>query len=162
MTDDEKIWFLMLATIVALIVLTDGCADTRESDEPVTMACVRSFATTLEVWERNAGERVPEHCRHLDEDYTVLVVPSSGFPWGSCDPLAVACVVPGFSTIYLEEGRSQRDTVHSSVHEWIHALAECVDGDLDADHHRAGLWASFGPQSTETQAQAAAVLGKCL
>jgi hypothetical protein len=105
---------------------------------------------------------VPDYCRHLDEDYEVRVVPSDQFPWGSCDPLAVGCTIPGYMAIYIEEGRSQRDTVATSVHEWIHALSECVIGDVDAGHYRAGLWEPWRPTSIEAMANEAAVLGRCL
>jgi hypothetical protein len=149
--------FSWLVFVFAL--LSQGCADSHES---VDGACLLSFATVLEEWEVHATEPVPEHCRHLDEDYGVRVVPSDQFPWGSCDPLAVGCTVPGHMAIYLQEGRGKRDTVSTSVHEWIHALSECALGDLDAGHYRAGLWSRFGRESTEMRAQAAAVPGECL
>ena len=151
------------AVYVALL-LTTGCGATDPDTDPGVggMACYLSFGSVLSEWEVYAQEPVPEHCQHLDEDYEVRVVPSSEFPWGSCDPLAVGCTVPGRMTIYIEEGRSLRDTVATSVHEWIHALSECALGDLDPEHARSGLWLKYKPESVEFRALAGALAGECL
>ena len=52
--------------------------------------------------------------------------------------------------------------VDTSVHEWIHALAQCVDGAMDVDHLRGELWGDYGGESVEIQAQASAEIGECL
>jgi hypothetical protein len=153
------VMFVSLATFTVALILS-SCADSHESDE--TGTCYSAFQTVLEEWEAHAAEPVPEHCQHLDDDYEVRVVQSDRFPWGSCDPLAVGCTVPGHMAIYIEEGRTRRERVHTAVHEWIHALSECALGDLDAMHRRAGLWEGSLPSPVETRALANVEIGECL
>ena len=153
------------ALTIMLALILSSCTDAHEPAEPVvTMACIRSFATTLAEWERNAGERVPKQCQFLDADYEVQLVSAADMPRecisGGEGTEVVGCTLGG--VIYLLDSRDAIERVDTSVHEWVHALSQCVYGDVDQYHLRAGLWASSGAESTEVQAQAAAVLGECL
>ena len=62
-----------------------------------------------------------------------------------------------------EASRTNVELVNTSVHEWIHALAQCVDGDMDRDHLRVELWAGLSDaDSVEVEGQAFSEIGECL
>jgi len=150
------------AVIFALFALAACEAPDPPPDEPgIAGACVRSFRPTLEAWEVRY-DRVPEDCAYLDRVYPVQVVSADEMP---CEDepgsIIVGCTVED-DAIYLLEGRLPVQLVDTSVHEWVHVLAACVDGDIDADHLRAGLWGVYGAETVEIQAQAAAEIGECL
>lgn len=151
-----------MRSLFLLLVLTVGCT----SEKPVVClprACYRSFYSTLRVWEARLG-RVPEACQYLDSEYVVQIVPKSEIPCVSHKGF----IVTGCTTvnpdkgIYLLEGRAQSQFVDTSVHEWIHALSDCVNGGQDETHMRAELWADYSTDSIEIQAQASAEVGSCL
>ena len=150
-----------------LILLTlAACAadDPPDDSQAITGACQRSFRPTLDAWEAALG-RVPEECAYLDGEYSVQVLPASELP---CDPpgpgeLVTGCTVQPLQAIYLLGGRTNVELVDTSVHEWVHALADCVDGDMDRYHVRVELWEELsGPDSVVIQAQASAEIGACL
>lgn len=154
--------------LLALLVLA-ACEPDPPPDEPgsITGACVRSFRPTLEAWETRFG-RAPEGCAYLDTQVDVQLVAAEDMP---CDDepgsIVVGCTVldaddGSNDAIYLLEGRLLSQLVDTSVHEWVHVLAACVDGDIDADHLRARLWATYGAETVELQAQASAEIGECL
>ena len=150
--------------LTAVMVLLAACAaeDPREHI-PIHGACVRSFATTLAEFERYRGERVPQQCAFLDEDYEVFLVPRDEFP-EDCQRANVVGCTKGLQ-VYIDEDLDPIERVDTSVHEWIHVLSRCVDKDvqMDRDHAMPGLWTrNDGQKSVEAQAQAAAVLGECL
>jgi hypothetical protein len=152
----QTLWMLALA--LALV----ACGSPTPDEPGITDACVRSFRPTLKAWEAALG-RVPEGCAYLDAEYVVQIVSADEMP---CAPeasteLVIGCTVPG-DAIYLLEGRDVVQLVDTSVHEWVHVLAYCVDGDLDRYHLRAGLWALYGAETVELQAQASAEIGQCL
>jgi hypothetical protein len=151
----HAIGWMALAWALFIAALFSGCV----AEPDAGAGCPNAFAVVLAQWEATSAEPVPDDCQRLDEAYMVRVVPIEQLPWGSCDPLAVGCTVPGHGVIYLLEGRSQRDTSDTLVHEWIHALSECAIGDLDVGHYRAGLWLDSRPTSIEARAQEAA--GEC-
>lgn len=145
-----------------LVLMLVACAPAPPNGPVITGACKRAFAPTLEAWETALG-RVPDTCSSLDTQIGVqLVAKQSDLP---CPPPAVNETLIGCtqgSTIYLLRERDNVDLVDTSVHEWVHALAQCVYGDPDADHLRAQLWGYYGADTIETQAQAAAQIGECL
>jgi hypothetical protein len=108
---------------------------------------------------------VPAECAYLDTEYSVEVLPASELP---CDPpgpgeLVTGCTVQPLQAIYLLGDRANVELVDTSVHEWLHALADCVDGDMDRLHVRVELWADLsGAESVEVQGQAGAQIGECL
>ncbi|HYC44486.1 MAG TPA: hypothetical protein VED01_03280 [Burkholderiales bacterium] len=148
--------------VLLLALLAMACAPAPSDEPAITAACVRSFRPTLAAWESVHG-RVPEDCAYLDAELDVQLASEDEIP---CAPeasteLVVGCMVPG-DAIYLLEGRDDVQLVDTSVHEWVHALAHCVDGDADRYHLRGELWAQYGPESVELQAQASAEIGECL
>lgn len=147
----------------ALLVfaLLTACAPDEPPAPGITGACSRAFRPTLDAWEAELG-RVPSDCAYLDSVYPVQVVSADELP---CEDepgsIIVGCTVEG-DAIYLLEGRLPAQLVDTSVHEWVHTLASCVDGDIDADHLRGELWGEYGPNTVEFTAQVAAEIGQCL
>lgn len=154
-----------LAAYLSLVTtVSNGCAsDEPTGPAPITRACYRSFAPTLDAWQ-GALLRVPEECTLLDQEYTVSQVLSESIPCrpASSSEVVVGCTVPRTQDIYLLAGRDDLATTDSSVHEWIHALADCVSGDADYDHLRASLWAEYGADTVEAQALGNVTTGECL
>lgn len=149
--------------IVALFVLLTACAPAAPDDGPsITGACVRSFRPTLEAWEMYAV-RVPAECAYLDGELDVVLASKAEIPCTTeaSTELVIGCYQPG-DAIYLLEGRDAVQLVDTSVHEWVHALADCVLGYPDILHLRADLWAQYGTETVELQAQASAEIGACL
>lgn len=149
--------------LLCFVLLLIGCEQTAGREEPrITRACIRSFAPALDAWQAELG-RVPEACAYLDAELDVQIVSEAEIPCApeSSSELVVGCFVPG-DAIYLLESRDLIQLVDTSVHEWVHALAHCVDGDSDRYHLRAGLWAQYGADTVELQAQASAEIGGCL
>lgn len=151
--------------ILWIILALAACAPAPDDDpQEIIGACQRSFRPTLEAWEAELG-RVPDECAYLDSVYSVQVLSASELP---CDPpgpgeLVTGCTVQPLMAIYLlGDGRTNVDLVNTSVHEWIHALAQCVDGDMDRERLRVELWAPFGAASVEIQGQAFSQIGECL
>jgi hypothetical protein len=152
----------MRRLFVALLVLV-ACDTPAPPDDPgITRACIRSFAPTLKAWEA-AFERVPDECRYLDGEVIVQLVSADEMP---CDePIGVnetrtECFHG--DVLYLNEDLDDVALVDASVHGWTHALADCVYGAPDVDHLRARLWAVYGAETVELQAQASAEIGECL
>ena len=145
-----------------LLVLLVACESSPPATETViTGGCVRSFRAVLEAWEAEFG-RVPEECAYLDADYDLQLVGSDELP---CPPAGPGGKLVGCTqgkVIYLLRGRDDLDLIDTSAHEWIHALSDCVDGALDADHLRSQLWIDYGADSIEAQALASVEIGKCL
>ena len=145
-----------------VVLLLCACAPTpTDAPTSVSGACQRSFRPTLEAWEAARG-RVPDTCAYLDAEYAVQLVEQGELPCDAAgdNELLVGCTQG--DTIYLLRGRDNVQLVDTSVHEWVHALADCVYGDVDRDHLRAGLWALDGAETVELQAQASAEIGRCL
>jgi hypothetical protein len=155
-----------MCRFLCLLLVLVACAPAAPDDGPqeITGACQRSFRPALEAWEAELG-RVPAECAYLDTQYTVEVLPASELP---CDPpgpgeLVTGCTVQPLQAIYLLGDRTNVELVDTSVHEWLHALADCVDGDMDRYHVRVELWEELsGPDSVVVQAQAGAEIGECL
>lgn len=153
---------LMLLGALLGLLFTASCDPSKPSVPVITGACTRSFRPTLEAWEAVRG-RVPETCAYLDTVYAVQLVSEAEIPCEKeTNGLIVGCTQPEERTIYLLKGRSASELVDTSVHEWVHALADCVDGDRDTNHLRGELWGDYGVDAIEVQAQAAAVIGGCL
>jgi hypothetical protein len=146
--------------IFALLFLS--CVPDEPEESGITGACVRSFRPTLQEWEAVQG-RVPEDCAYLDMVYTVQLASREEIP---CEmeegSQTIGCTQPEEQAIYLLEGRTASQLVDSSVHEWVHALADCVDGDRDRFHLRGELWNQYGTDTVEFQAQWMAEIGSCL
>lgn len=142
------------------IVAWAACGPAPAPDPGITRACVRSFRPALQAWEREHG-RVPDDCAYLDAVYPVQLVSAEELP---CEDepgsIVVGCIVRD-DAIYLLEDRLPAQLVDTSVHEWVHALAGCVDGDIDAEHLRGELWRTYGPNTVEFAAQTAAEIGAC-
>lgn len=162
---DWSFYAKALGIVVAVALIAhwlSGCEPADPPAEPgITGACVRSFRPTLEAWEAEFG-RVPEECAYLDAELDVQLGSEAEIP---CAPEASTELVVGClhgDVIYLLEGRDDGLLVDTSVHEWTHALARCVDGDPDRYHLRGELWAQYGPETVELQAQASAEIGACL
>lgn len=151
---------------VLSLVLLAACTQAPATTTTITGACTRSFGAVLEAWNMLV-DRAPESCADLDGSYDVALsseaeaTAACGAPDQS-DELVIGCTVPEAKTIYLLAGRDNVQLVDTSVHEWVHAEAACALGDPDRDHLRARLWAVYGAESVETQAQAAAQIGECL
>lgn len=147
---------------LALFALLAACESSQPATETViTGTCIRSFRAVLEAWEAARG-RVPEECAYLDADYDVELVGAGELP---CEPAGPGGKLVGCTqgqVIYLLRGRDELDLVDSSAHEWIHALSDCVDGTLDAEHLRSDLWIEYGADTIEAQALAGVEIGKCL
>lgn len=154
----------MIRVVVACMLLLAACANDDQpspTETVITGACNRSFRAVLEAWELEFG-RVPEPCAFLDAEYPVQVVTADELPCDRAPAGAelVGCLHDG--VIYLLRGRSELELIDSSVHEWIHALAACVDGTPDELHVRGELWIDYGPDTIEAQALASVEIGKCL
>lgn len=147
-----------------LLMMVSACAAADPPDEPnITRACVRSFATTLDAWRSVVGE-VPAGCAFLDAEYDVVLASSDDMP---CDePIGVnqvrtECIHGG--VIYVNEAVDDVRRVEASVHGWVHALALCIDGDIDAHHLRLQLWEALSAEnSVEVNAATFAEWGECL
>lgn len=153
---------------IALLLLAIMCVSCAP-DEPdmgnpyeISAACRRSFGSVIEEWEVLFGH-VPRECAKLDAQYDIQLVSLAEMP---CEEglgdneTRGGCFLGG--VVYLLEGRDNRALVDSAVHEWIHALAQCVDQDVDRFHVRAELWADYGDDTIEILAQASAEGGTCL
>lgn len=148
--------------LLLVLLVACGGSDGGAGGGGFTGACTRAFRPTLEAWETALG-RVPDECALLDTQIDVQLVDQQSdlpCPLPAVNETLVGCTQG--STIYLLRGRDNVELVDTSVHEWVHALAQCVYGDPDADHLRAQLWGYYGAESIETQAQAGAQIGECL
>jgi hypothetical protein len=153
-----------LALAFACLVLLAACPGEAPASElpTITRACYRSFAPTLAAWEAEFG-RAPVECSLLDTEYTVQLATPAEIPCvASRAESVIGCITYSARAIYLLDGRDERALTDSSVHEWVHALAHCADGDGDGAHLRAELWALYGAGSVEVQALAGALAGECL
>jgi hypothetical protein len=156
----QVLWLLLTLAMSA-------CAPADPPDrgpQEITGACQRAFRPTLEAWELELG-RVPSDCAFLDSTYSVELFSAAGLPCDDPGPgeVVTGCTEQPTMAIYLLDGRTNVELVDTSVHEWIHALADCVDGDMDRDHLRSELWDELsGAESVEIQAQASAEIGECL
>ena len=158
----------MFRFALLFLFILSACATDHEPTEPsLTGVCVRSFRAVLEAWETNARERVPDECAFLDAEYRVSL--ASEMPECEGEPIGVnetvaGCTLPEQHAILIQDQLDELQRLDISIHEWIHALANCVYGDPDNEHLRAGLWLVFGAQSTEGQAfgSASAQPGECL
>lgn len=151
-----------MRVLLCLLAVFAACGPSAPPAPSITGACARSFRPTLEAWEAQLGH-VPDECAYLDTQYDVQLVDREAqlpCPAPAVNETLVGCTQG--KTIYLLRGRDDVELVDTSVHEWVHALAQCVYGDPDADHLRAGLWALYGAESVEIQAQASAQIGRCL
>lgn len=153
---------------IPFLVVLAACAPSAPAKTEVTHACSRSFAAVLDAWngaaETAGTNRAPDECTFLDTQYDVSQadgITCDAEPHGDNEHV-VGCTFPETHEIVIWNGLDDAAAVDTSVHEWIHALANCVLGDPDAEHLRAGLWAQFGANSVEIQASAAAQIGECL
>jgi hypothetical protein len=151
---------------IVLLLLALFCvaceADPPKDENQITAACRRSFADVLQAWEAELG-RVSEACDSLDAMYAIQVVSEDEMPCeeGIGDNQARGgCFLGG--VLYLLEHRSNSALVDSAVHEWVHALAQCIDGDVDRFHLRVELWGDYGTDTIEVEARANAQIGECL
>lgn len=165
---DWKCYWKALGVVVAVAVLAEwlsGCAPDRTPEPGITRACVRSFAPTLAEWEARHG-RVPDECAYLDSEVDVVLASKDEIPCPVEAPLelVIGCYQgsDGEDVIYLLEMSDNGLLVDTSVHEWVHALADCVLAYPDIRHLRGDLWAQYGADTVELQAQAAAEIGECL
>lgn len=154
----------MIFALLALLLA--ACEPDPPPTKPgITGACVRSFRPTLREWEARYG-RVPEACESLDVDVDVMLASMQEIPCPAESPLelVIGCYQPsnGDDVIYLIETADGGLLVDTSVHEWVHALADCVLGYPDILHLRGDLWAQYGTDTVELQAQASAEIGECL
>lgn len=108
------------------------------------------YEATRAAWEAASGLPVPAQCAHLDREYGLVREPGV-----ACDgePLG-GCIYPQERLLVLDAGLGERSAVGMEIHLWLHALAECVYGDEDAAHLRAGLWVGSHPGSAEAMAWA--------
>ena len=153
-------------------LLSQGCAP-DEPSEPVPAVsgvCWRAFSSVLGAWVDQYGARVPAECEVLDRSWRVALGTEADM--AACPPAGPhqvlrGCTSPTERTVYvlgtLDEDL-RRDT---AIHEWVHVLSHCVDGDFDRGHSIYELWmgdaqggAGFG--SVEGKAQADAPYGTCL
>lgn len=137
----------MKRLLLLIAILLTACAsdEPEESDagHATTHACRRSFVPVLDAWDMIVG-RAPERCRALDSQYDIVVVPEEEMPCeeGLGDNQARGGCYAG-GVLYLLKGRSDEQLVDSAIHEWIHALAQCVNADVDRFHLRAELWIDY-------------------
>lgn len=149
--------------ILVLLALIACERSPPATETVITGTCIRAFRATLEAWESALG-RAPDECAYLDAEIDVVVASADDMP---CDePLGVNEVrteCTQDATIYINEAFDNVQRTDAAVHGWVHVLARCVYGDLDADHLRAPLWEVYsGAESVEVQGQAGAVIGACL
>lgn len=159
---------LLLLIAILLTACVEDEPEESESDagHVITHACRRSFVPVLDAWDMIVG-RAPDRCRSLDAQYDIVVVPEEEMPCeeGLGDNQARGgCFAAG--VLYLLEGRSDEALVDSAIHEWIHALAQCVNADVDRFHLRVELWVDYleeqGP-AVEPRARAGITAhGRCL
>jgi hypothetical protein len=155
-----------LIPLIALLLLY-ACDSTPKPDteQHVFGACYRSYVATLNAWTDQVG-RVPDGCDTLDREYTIQLSAEADIPCAldrGPDELTTGCTEVEERTIYLLDGRPDIQLVDSSVHEWIHAIANCADGDPDRDHLRGELWEGYGANTVEIRAQTdtSFVIGEC-
>jgi hypothetical protein len=153
----------LVRIVAAFLLLLMSCEQPQPATEQqITGACHRAFRSVLEAWESELG-RVPQLCAYLDADYDVQLVAAGELP---CEePASEGAVLVGCTheqVIYLLRGRDDIALIDTSVHEWLHALAECVDGTADRDHLRGRLWIDYGANTIEAQALGSVEIGKCL
>lgn len=152
--------------LLAWVAVLTGCAAQHVAGaelEPTAEGdCV--FGALLDGYEA-AGGFVPDECANLAEEYKIKTVSySENFgcnnePLGP-DHVQIGCALPEDRTLYLREA-DERAMVSAAVHVWMHVLADCVLGDYDRRHLRAGLWVNSGGLSAETRANANAVASGC-
>lgn len=154
-----------LLVAVALLTCSSCAPDEPDDRREITGACQRSFRPTLEAWEGALG-RVPSDCAYLDDVYSVQLLPPEDAPCMAAElnQLVTGCTEhPSMAIYILDVGRTNVDLVNTSVHEWIHALAQCVDGDMDVEHTRVELWYDLSVEnSVEAEGQAFATIGECI
>lgn len=136
-----------------------------DTEQHVFGACYRNYVATLNAWTDQVG-RVPPECAELDRDYTIQITQEENIPCAleqgpSDHELWIGCTQPDELTIYLLDERTNAEKLDTSVHEWVHALAECVDGDMDLLHARAELWEGYEGLPVETLALTDLVIGQC-
>lgn len=159
-------WFALLALVLA------GCAvGDVETPRPriEANACFSSFANAVEGWDYFVGP-VPAKCQHLDESYRIVVT-NGPMPCKASDPgRVVGCQMPDERAIYIAADVSETKKVDISVHEWIHALSQCIDGDGDPNHLKLAAWGKhphdhtvdISPDNARSYGIVTSALGPCL
>jgi len=153
-----------------LLLAFAACAPSAPTDPgepPITRSCKRSFSTTLDAWRSKLGD-VPAECALLDQTVDLQVIDFANTP--CTEPVGVnevrrECTQPG--VIYLNRELDDYELVEAAIHGWVHEVAYCANGDLDADHLRAELWEVYGVplggvDSVEVDALTRAEYGECL
>jgi hypothetical protein len=139
-----RIWF-------ALALVVAGCAEgTADAHEGRVSrgACYAALEPTLAAWTTVLDEHVRPECMALLKTYRIELVAQADMP---CDLPGTnvsargnrnvnGCTKESRKTIYLLDGMNDADTVDVAVHEWVHAIAGCENGDPDKNHVDPELW----------------------
>lgn len=156
-------------------LLSQGCAPDEPADPApdageVSGVCWRAFSSVLGAWVDQYGARVPAECEVLDRSWRVALGTEADM--AACPPAGPhqvlrGCTSPTERTVYVLGTLDEALRRDVAIHEWVHVLSHCVDGDLDRSHSVYELWmgdaqggAGFG--SVEGKAQADAPYGDCL
>lgn len=133
----------MVRAILLTLVLWPivGCAEGTAAPEPrnhaEAFACYEAFESALEGWEEFEGP-VPDRCRYLDTSYSLSVQEDLGCAGSTPD--TIGCHNGTRRWIHIRPGLTPERTVGASVHEWMHALSECVYGHPDHGHENPSVF----------------------
>lgn len=164
---------MIRAVLVTLILWpVVGCAEGEATEGPTNhaeaFACYEAFQAAVQGWEEFVGP-VPDRCQYLDMEYHLEVTDDLGCSGDLTD--VIGCHNDSQRWIHVRAGLTQVRTVEASVHEWFHALHECVYGNPDHDHENPDV---FGPDggrvpehgrvqyTAQRYAIARAAVGPCL
>lgn len=162
----------MLRAIVFLLWPIVGCAVSAAEPAPrnytEAMACYEAFDAAREGWERYVGP-VPDKCQHLTWEYRLELQSDL-----ECPPTSSRTLGCHNTThwIHIQAGMSPERTVETAVHEWMHALSQCVTGHPDNDHTNPSVFgedrgrvprgAEWEPETAQQYAISIAPVGPCL
>lgn len=117
----------MLTTALTLAAACNRYEPIEASrDHSAQGACFAVFDRVAIAWEREIGF-VPVGCWLEPDLVRIEIVDDLGNYEGR---------IIGDRMMLIADG----DLVYIAAHEWLHALAQCVDGDDDAGHNRPEVW----------------------
>lgn len=132
-------WLLPLLALLLPACVTE--------DDPELLDYRPAFVAAEDAWEARFG-RLPEECRTLREravvaETTIAELTKTCPPEDPITQSTVGCFThdqAGVPFVLIASEGDQYERMDTAVHEWVHLLAECVDGSSDGRHVRPELW----------------------
>lgn len=120
-------------------VLASERPSTTPEERAASGACWAAFDHVAEAWEEVVGP-LPVECWAVPAGYTIELLTSEELGASPQGEVTYGRVFPDVGAIYVLESMSDGARTWVTAHEWVHALAACALGDMDAGHEDERLW----------------------